>query len=265
MGLLSKASTLDNPKKEGLAFSDFINKHSLKICALLEKDASNYVIKNSIGFDAASIFSSLSTIDFWEGMCKTSGQIYTFSGSDISPLLQIFSYNLKDNFKELSIYKNSASQILLCEGKLSESASKDFENISNTEHKNDVLTLNPLFKNASVFLLFSIKCGQAVKDFYNNQNKKEILDADLFSVSVFNEIYNRFACRYTISDSTKKYNSGIIKTVIVTDKTFSSELIKQHIKLNLTEVLEASSYLLEIDYCGNAASCQEIDSFLQAE
>ena len=61
MGLLSRANTLDELKNNpGLAFSDFINKHSLKICALLEKKANNYIVTNSIGFDAESIISATS-------------------------------------------------------------------------------------------------------------------------------------------------------------------------------------------------------------
>ncbi len=58
MGLLSRASTLDKTDNiPGLAFSDFINKHSIKTCALLQKEASNYIVKNSIGLDAYSILS----------------------------------------------------------------------------------------------------------------------------------------------------------------------------------------------------------------
>ena len=70
MGLLSRASTMDNKPLPVLAFSDFINKYSLKTCALLEPEGADYIVTDSIGFDAYSIITSKSTIDFWEGICK---------------------------------------------------------------------------------------------------------------------------------------------------------------------------------------------------
>ena len=157
MGLLSRANTLDEMKSNpGLAFSDFIIKHSLKTCALLEKKDSNYQVVNSIGFDAESILSATSTCDFWDGICKNSGQIYSFSDSGKTQLLQLFSFNLKDNLQELSVYKNSSSKILLSSGKITEAAAKDFESINNNKHKNNILNLNPLIKENSVVLLLKI-------------------------------------------------------------------------------------------------------------
>ena len=88
---------------QGLAFSDFINKHSLKSCAVLDQNNSYYYVKHSIGFDALSIISSVSTADFWDGICRESQTVYTFSEKSLSPLLQLFSENLKYNLQELFI------------------------------------------------------------------------------------------------------------------------------------------------------------------
>lgn len=265
MGLLSKASNLDNNTSEVLAFSDFINKHSLKLCALLNKNGSNYIVTNSIGFDAASIISAASTTDFWDGICKASGQIYHYSGADKNSLLQLFSFKLKDNISELSVYKNSSSKILLCSGKLSEEAASDFENISDKQHAINVQTLNPLLQRGSVFLLFNIDFQEAVSAYYHEKNKNNLLSFELFENAISKELYNRFACNYNISDTTILNNTHSIKTLLVADKTYSVELITNHIILNLREVLDNSAELLQINYTGIAASCEQVEAFLQAE
>lgn len=265
MGLLSKASTLDSKKKGGLAFSDFINKHSLKKCALLEKNAAGYVITNSIGFDALSVISSKSTNDFWMGICKDEGKIYSFSASEINPLLQLFSNNLKDSVRELFIYKSKSSNILLSFDKLSEACVKDFELTDNSQHIINYLSLNPLLNKASVFLLYSIDFEEALTSFYKSNCKNDSFDYNLFLNALKNEIYNRFACFYNNSDTSIISNPHCIKTVIVTDKEYSVDLITNHLILNLREVLEDSSQLLQIDYCGKADSCEKIKTFLQAE
>ena len=266
MGLLSRASTLDQPlHSQGLAFSDFINKHSLKICALLEKTSSNYNVTNSIGFDAGSIICASSTSDFWDGICKTSGNIYHFSGSDKNQLLQLFSFNLKDNLQELSVYKNAASQILLCEGRLSLQAAKDFENISNKEPENNYAKLNPLVNKNTVVLLLNIDFLEASEKLYQAEFKKDIQSFEVFLKAIMNETYNRFACRYNISDTTVKNSAHSLKTVIITDKAYSKELISQHILLNLKEIFSDFSNQIQINFSGTADSCEKIKAFLQVE
>ncbi len=266
MGLLSRASTLDKIEETpGLAFSDFINKHSFKTCLLLKKEASNYIVKNSLGLDAYSILSATSTVDFWNGICKSQGKIYNFTGSEKTTLLQLFSFNLKDKLQDLSFYKNSNDEILLCEGKLSEEAAKDFENINDTEHTNDVYKLNPLLKKGSVVLMFNFDFSEAIKSIYKAEYKADILEFDFFLSSVMNEIYNRFACKYNISDTTIKYNLHVLRSVIFADKTYSLELIQHHIILNLKEVLDNFAEMIQVKFSGTAASCDQIESFLQAE
>ena len=264
MGLLSRASILDEEKLPGLAFSDFINKHSLKICALLEKNASNYVVSNSVDFDAASILTATSTIDFWKGICKEVGEIYYFAGLDKSPLLQLFSFNLKDNISDISVYQNSHSQILLCEGKLSQAAVQDFENISSCPRENNFLELNPLIKKNSVVLLLNLDFAKAIEAFLSSENLNPQLN-DALKKAILNEFYNRFTCRYNLPDATVMVNDSGLKTVFVSGKAYSFELIKNHILLNLKEVLEDFAKETVIDFSGTADSCDKVKSFLQAE
>ena len=169
MGLLSRATTLDTAKAlPGLAFSDFINNHSLKICALLEKENPNYNVTNCIGFDAHSILSASSTSDFWDGICPDQGKIYTFTDSKKNQLLQLFSFDLKDNLHEFAVYKSSQNKILLCAGKLTSDTVKDFEKVCNEEHKNNIERFNSLIKDGSVVLLYKLEFLDAAKAFFDS-------------------------------------------------------------------------------------------------
>lgn len=265
MGLLSRANTLDELKSNpGLAFSDFINKHSLKICALLEKKSSKYYVINSIGLDAESIFTATSTCDFWDGICIDSGKIYNFKDSENRKLLQLFSFTLKDTLQELSVYKNKDGQILISSGSLTNEAAKDFEIISSKQHENNYLNLNPLIKENSVVLLLKIDFTEAIKALYLSV-KDVVSDNEIFSKSLMNELYNRFSCKYNISDTTLQTNQFTLKTVIITNKEYSVELITHHIILNLKEVLNANADYTQICFSGTADSCEKIQSFLQAE
>lgn len=265
MGLLSRASTLDETEKlPELAFSDFIIKHSLKICALLDQNASNYVVINSVGFDARSIMSATSTIDFWNGICKEAGKCYYFEGTDKSPFFQLFSLNLKDCIRTVSVYQNSRSQILICEGKLTDAAAKDFEYVNCEPHSNKIPALNPLIKKNTVVLLLKFDFSEAVQNFLSAENQRLEL-TEVFSNALMSEVYNRFTCVYNLPDATVKAGTTGIKTIFVSGKAYSIELIKNHIILNLKEVFEDSAEFIKIDFFGTADSCEKVNSFLQAE
>ena len=266
MGLLSRASTLDKKEKiQGLAFSDFIIKHSLKICALLEKKESDYFVKNSIGFDGNSIISAISTADFWNGICPVSKKIYSFTNQDeINPLLQLFSLNIKDNIKNLYIYKNAKSQILLSTEIITNKIADDIELLDNSFHICTISNLNSLIQDNSVVLKFNIDYSEAVESFITAKMKSDIKNKSYIQSALLNEIYNRFICYYNSPDSTVLSGINTLKTVIITDKTYSIELIANHLILNIKDLLEHYAELIIIDFSGTAESCAETQAFLQS-
>ncbi len=266
MGLLSRANTLDeNKSSPGLVFSDFIKKHSLKTCAILEKFNNNFVVTNSFGLDASSILSATSTVDFWEGTCPFNGKIYNFKGEEKTQLLQLFSFSLKDNFSEFTLYKNSSSKILITDSQITSQAALDFEKISNGENKNNLLSINPFLQEGSVVLQFEIEFYKAAEDFFKAKNTNDNLSFECFLQALANELYNRLTCRYNLSGTSTKKNTHCIKTVIVTDKYYSVNLISHHLLLNFKDILENFAEQIEIKDCGRAASCNQLQAFLQAE
>ena len=266
MGLLSRASNLDEIEiKPGLAFSDFVNKFSLKKCAVLELHDSHYCITSSIGFDALSILSSNSTCDFWDGICKNQNELYRFEGSSISPFIQLFSDKIKDELNVIYVYKNSLSKILLSLNQISKECTEVFEEINNELHDTDVMALNPYIKENSVVLKFSLDFTEAIESFLSSEIKGNSTLSELYANAILNELYNRFVCFYNCPDATVKNNKYILRTIFITGKAFSIELIINHIILNFREVLGDYAELVQVDYCETATSCEQIQNFLQAE
>ena len=266
MGLLSRASTLDETEiKQGLAFSDFILNYSLKSSAMLESNDMYYIITQIIDFDADSIISSKSTCDFWDGICKENQKIYKFSGNEISPLLQLFSSNMKDEIKEVYVYRNSASKILLSLCEITVSAADDFENITSDAHSVNIFSLNPQIKENSAVIKLMIDFSEAIESFLQSEIKSDDSLFEKAQMSIFNEIYNRFICFYNFPDATVKAGKYLLKTVFITGKAYSVELITNHFIFNLRKLLGNNAELIRVDYCGAATSCEQIQNFLQAE
>ena len=266
MGLLSRASTLDETEiKQGLAFSDFILKYSLKSSAMLEQNDMYYIISQSIDFDAYSIISSNSTCDFWNGICKENNKIYKFSGNDVSPLLQLFSSKMKEEIKEVYIYRNSDSKILLSLNEISESAAQDFENITSDNHSINIFSLNPQIKENTAVIKLMIDFSEAIESFLQSELKTNDSIFEKAKLAIFNEIYNRFVCFYNLPDATVKADKLLIKTVFITGKAYSVELITNHFIFNLRDLLGNNAELIRVDFCGAATSCEQIQNFLQAE
>ena len=265
MGLLSIASHLDENPKQGLAFSDFILKYNFKCCALLEKKSNNYLVTNSIGFDGKSIAAASSTSDFWNGICPEQNQILNFSQNDNShaPLLQLFSLNMKDSVKAFSLCRSDNKILLVCNDKISEEALSDFPKIGTEKHKCSTDAINKLFTESSVLLKFQINLSEAVESFILAQ---KIPDTEKQTIenSLYNEFYNRFICIYNNKDASCYEQKSIINTVFILDKTYSTELILNHLIINFRDILENYADIAKISNLGKAQTYREIADFLQA-
>ena len=268
MGLLSLASNLDETSvNPGLAFSNFILKHSIKCGAILEKTNADYYITDSIGFDGHSIICAVATADFWKGLCPEAKKIKKKKKNDntLSPLLQLFSENLKDLLTNLSIYKNASNQILICNSNIDKAVTDDFDKIKSSEkHDNNIDKLNSLIKENTFVLKFILDFEEAAESFISSESKTN-LDSTILKKAIFNECYNRIISIYNISDATKKTSDYQLKTVFIENKNYSIEMITNHLILNLREVLQDYAELTQIEYTGTANSYSETKDFLQAE
>ena len=263
MGLLSKASTLDeNPK---LAFSDFILKHQLKTCAVLKRNEICYFLDNSIGFDANSIISILSTKAFWYGIIPEN-QILHFQKSDnsMAPMLQLFSPMMKEEISEIYVCRSKNSNILLSTQNITNEIISDFENISDSYHKIEIEKLNPLLKENSTVLKFSIDFSKSIKEFLDLKNDSKEY-SKINENALFREFYNRLVCFYNYPDAVSFSDNHTLKTVFITDKNYSPVLIEKHLKFNFSDIAGINSELISIQFLGTINSYKEVKEFLQAE
>lgn len=224
MGLLSKANSLEQPViSNGLAFSNLIKNNNLSYLILFKKN-NDYSIENSFGLDAKSIKLSLSTLDFWNGICPSSNEIYNFSKSDntIAPLLQFFSSDITEKLSKISLIKLPNGNIfLVCNSQISDDLKNDFSLYDESKLQNELSSLT----QADNYIHFSIDCS-ALKNIYTD-----------FYNSVINEIYNRLLCSYFKDIYISKEND-ILRFAINKQECNNSSILIKHILANLSEVLE---------------------------
>lgn len=232
MGLLSKANLLEKPTiSNGLAFSNLIKNNNLSYLILFQKN-NEYSVINSFGLDAKSIQLSLSTQDFWNGLCPSSNEIYTFSKSEntIGPFLQFFSSEIIDKLSKISLVKLPNENIfLVCNSQISDELKNELLMFDENVLQNELSSL-PQTEN---YLNFSLDCT-SLQNVYNN-----------FYASVVNEIYNRLLCSY-FKDIYITKDTNILKFAINKQECNNPSVLIKHILANLTEVLEDNINLITI-------------------
>lgn len=170
---------------------------------------------------------------------------------------------MKDQISDLYVCRALNSKILISFEELSPEAARDFENISNENHKCNLQKLNPFIKEDSILLKFNIDCSKTIAAFLAQENVKE--NQSEIAQSIFKEFYNRMVCFYNKVDATAAFDGYQLKTVFICDKTYSQTLIEKHLKLNLQAITKGPSDLIKIDFLGKADSYNDIKQFLQAE
>ena len=262
MGLLTKANTLDNEK--GMAFSDFVKKYKLKFCAVFEKNDNYFLIKNSIGFDGVSILSSLSTQDYWNGICSNLNELNIFSDDNrtLFPLLQLFSFAQKDDIKTIAIYRFSPNKIfMLCNQDFPKECINDLLTVNDSKESINFISLNRLITRESKVLKMTIDFQEAVESFLQAQVKDKE-KAALFMPSLCKEISNRFLC-YFSKDVSSCISNNSVKTIFVVTKDLTQEHLVNHIILNLSSVIGKYSEIINFSLDGTANSIPEIKEYLQ--
>ncbi len=71
--------------------------------AVLFPFGNRYCISHQDFFDIESIFKSVSSADFWNGILKTKKEWQFFTGKELSPFYQLFSDRMKNNLTQLYV------------------------------------------------------------------------------------------------------------------------------------------------------------------
>lgn len=263
MGLLSKASEITTVNK--LAFPNFIISHKIKTFAVFQLNNNYYSIVNSIGFDGTSLLSSLSTKDFWDGICPDNNKIYNLQSDNksLNPMLQFFSFELIEQIKYVSLYKSDDKIFMLCNKDFDQSIISELNNIDYVSDYINLDELNKQISKDSKLIKSEIIFSEAInnfislkgKDIENKENAKSIL---------LQELQNRFKC-YLAPYSTKVLSDNTVKSLFNVDNSILDEHLICHLVYNLRSVIGKSAEMLSFNMEGIADSIAEIKSYLQVE
>ena len=85
-------SMVNSSQKKRIAdYHSFSERTALKRSAVLVPFGKRFFMRYEHGFDVASIFKSISSVDFWNGTIPQNQDWHTVSGSNLEPFYQLFS------------------------------------------------------------------------------------------------------------------------------------------------------------------------------
>lgn len=97
-------SMADSSQKQKIAdYHSFSKRTALKQSAVLVPFGRRFFMRYEHGFDAETIFKSISSVDFWNGTIPQNQQWHSFSGDELEPFYQLFSKDCIHNLTHLHI------------------------------------------------------------------------------------------------------------------------------------------------------------------
>ena len=268
MGLLSKASFIsqDTLSDTKLAFSEFVFRYNIQTFAIFQLSNNYYSVENSIGFDGASLRSSVSTMDFWNGICPELSRAYTFPCNEVepNPIIQFFSFQIRDDIKYISIYRTDRHIFLLCNKDFSGDIISDMQNIDAYCDNINLDKLNKTITKNSKILLYTINFEEAVNHYISERQGIRKNNNVFFRISLYNELVNRFSCVFS-KYGTKRLSDNNINVFINVDKCIHENHIILHITFLLKNIIGRSAELINFEKVDIADSLVDIKDFLQVD
>lgn len=264
-GLLNKANLLSQQKDKGLAFSNFIQKYSKKVFAILSKQNNFYFAENSHGFDGDSLFASYSTLDFWDGIIPEQNKVFDFTQNDnsLNTVVQLFSFNMKNDVNSVSIYSTGEKILILFNGTISDGFIRDFKQINYSCDSFDFNSINQSYLEKYSAEKYTVKYTDAVNNFITEKNKPEL--SNLLSNALYNEIAGMFICNFHSPNCTVRTKNNDSKIVIFAEEKMEEELLQTHIQLSMKDIIGKYAKEVTVSYEGKAESFEELKEFLKVD
>ena len=261
-GLLHKIELMSKINNNRHSFFDFIKSNRIEIFAEFYFYSDLFFCKQSYGLDGSSILLSNSTKSFWDGLTPVLGKIYNFSKEDnsLTPLLQFFSFEIKEKIKTISICRTSEdSLIFICNKPLTTLLVQSFESINSKNYSDIQSNFAGGIKNYMLSLDFS----ESLED-YKNINLPANNDVeDLFENALLKELFNRLTFYFQSPSAVTKSSKAAANVIFATKSVFVPELLHKHLISILKDVLEDSSDLIGFNFLGQAHSVTAAKEFLK--
>lgn len=267
IGLLQKTLQLSANQKKSNIFSQ-----NILFYALFQKKENHFYITNSFGLDYQSIFSSPSTVDFWEGSIKQRNNWNYFTQKDntITQFYQFFSKNLKDKINEIAIFFNSDEKILMLgsESQIKIQSLSYAREVTDYFLKDKITDSNkdfafPALEDSNIYKL-KIDAEACVEKIIS-ANLPDQEQSQFFYNSIYKEIFNRLNAFFTKPNTFIQKDKANGLAILFSKSEIKEEIIHKHLIYALKDFAEDFSQYINLTFFEKAETKAEILNFLQAE
>ena len=224
--------------------NDFLISNEISSFAVLEIINNHYFITNSFGYDVKSIYSSYSTVDFWNGLIKETNKIYNFNyeNNSITHLFQFFSGNLIESIKQILVYKTETNKIyIFCLKKTSDKLDQIQNQIKNLDLSFNLSVSKIETTNSN----FTLEIQNTILEIVSENIRNKFYLKNSFFNAIKAELVNRLNFYFSNNSKISLNNDNKIEiTANINSKDF--DLLEFHINENLKDILGANWLKLSV-------------------
>lgn len=224
--------------------NDFLISNEISSFAVLEIINNHYFITNSFGYDVKSIYSSYSTVDFWNGLIKETNKIYNFNyeNNSITHLFQFFSGNLIESIKQILVYKTETNKIyIFCLKKTSNKLLQIQNQIKNLDLSFNLSVSKIETTNSN----FTLEIQNTILEIVSENIRNKFYLKNSFFNAIKAELVNRLNFYFSNNSKISLNNDNKIEiTAYIDSKDF--DLLEFHINENLKDILGANWLKLSV-------------------
>lgn len=224
--------------------NDFLISNEISSFAVLEIINNHYFITNSFGYDVKSIYSSYSTVDFWNGLIKEINKIYNFNyeNNSITHLFQFFSGDLIESIKQILVYKTETNKIyIFCLKKISNKLLQIQNQIKNLDLSFNLSVSKIETTNSN----FTLEIQNTILEIVSENIRNKFYLKNSFFNAIKAELVNRLNFYFSNNSKISLNNDNKIEiTANINSKDF--DLLEFHINENLKDILGANWLKLSV-------------------
>lgn len=271
-GLLARAN---KSKSISLSsFQDWAKANRFDHCGIFEIVHGMMIITHAFGMDAATIASSVSSKDFWDGTVSEFEQPVNYSKNDqdFYNFLQFFSFDLKNSIYHISFYKfvlNGNPAIFMAYNTEDDKIIELDSSIKNTivTKKSECLleSKKEIQKNLNInsARFFSINISEYVNSSIKSIQLPEKTIYDAVTEAVYEEIYDLLKRAFAKPNLIYTENFSRFNLSLFINSEIEDDILQSHTNLLLSSILPNLPSEIALTNCGQSQDADKIIDFLK--
>ena len=262
MGLLDHIEKTGTQKEQNIecSFFDFCNEHNFSTAAIFSRFGDTFVITKSIGLDATSIVTSVSSKDFWDGTIGFEKTCRTYKNEGLVGFYQLFSKELKEKIATLHFSRTNDDSIFMniTSKGFPESLLPVLSNYTFIKKESEDFSVEPCGYEAQLLLLST---NNTISNILENANLSNAAVKTALHESLYTSFFVKISQTLERPNFCTQGKNGEIKIVLFSNSPISEELLQHHL-INFSENFfdNLASKLILIK-AGKSSSIKEIESF----